>query len=54
MLDGCLLTDEEMIRGPDSWLALEDPFPPTPEDEDEEEGDDRGEVSEMDGVTLLS
>lgn len=26
-LQACLLTDEEMSRGPESWLALPDPFP---------------------------
>ncbi len=28
MLDGCLLTDEEMAQGPEGWAALEDPLPP--------------------------
>ncbi|MDX1962627.1 MAG: zinc metallochaperone GTPase ZigA [Pirellulales bacterium] len=26
-LDRCLLTTEELSRGPDEWLSLEDPFP---------------------------
>ena len=28
ILDRCLLTDLEFAQGPDSWLDLEDPFPP--------------------------
>jgi G3E family GTPase len=27
LLDGCLLTDEEMAAGPAGWLSLPDPFP---------------------------
>ncbi|MCX2977825.1 zinc metallochaperone GTPase ZigA [Candidatus Marimicrobium litorale] len=26
-LDGCLLTEDELLRGKDYWYALEDPFP---------------------------
>ena len=26
-LDRCLLTDEEMVRGPEAWRKLTDPFP---------------------------
>jgi hypothetical protein len=26
-LDRCLLTDEEMVRGPEVWGKLPDPFP---------------------------
>jgi len=26
-LDDCLLTDEELLRGKDYWLTLDDPFP---------------------------
>jgi G3E family GTPase len=28
ILDDCLLADEELARGPEAWLSLEDPFPP--------------------------
>lgn len=40
MLDGCLLSDEEMVGGPEAWAQLEDPLPPWAEEEDEitEEG----------------
>jgi len=27
-LDSCLLTDEEMVRGPEMWQGYADPFPP--------------------------
>ena len=26
-LDKCLLTDDELLRGKDYWLSLNDPFP---------------------------
>lgn len=27
MLDGCLLTDEEMALGPEGWASFDDPLP---------------------------
>jgi len=26
-LDNCLLSEEEVLRGKDYWITLEDPFP---------------------------
>lgn len=50
MLDGCLLTDEEMAAGPEAWAAdLEDELPPWGGEEGDEawdeweEGEEEGE-----------
>ncbi len=39
-LDACLLTDEEMARGPDTWREMADPFPPWSSHEEEDEEDE--------------
>lgn len=36
MLDACLLTDEEMVLGPEGWAEFEDPLPPWESGEEEE------------------
>ncbi|KAF8065844.1 yciC [Scenedesmus sp. PABB004] len=48
MLDGCLLTDDEMALGPDGWAAFDDPLPPWELGEEElEEGEELdGELEE--------
>ena len=47
MLDGCLLTDEEMALGPEVWLEqIEDPLPPWIEGEEEEGEFEEGEEVE--------
>jgi G3E family GTPase len=43
-LDACLLTDEEMARGPDTWREMADPFPPWSSHEDEDEDEDEDEA----------
>lgn len=55
MLDGCLLTDEEMALGPERWAEeLEDPLPPWAVEGEEDEGEweemEEGEAGEMEDM----
>jgi hypothetical protein len=51
MLDGCLLTDEEMALGPQGWAEqLDDPLPPWVGDEDVEEYEEYEEGEEEDNT----
>ncbi len=50
MLDGCLLSDEEMALGPEGWAgAFEDPLPPWDVEDGEWEEGEEGEWEEEEG-----